>query len=344
MTYRRPSVLAVAAAMGVVLLAPEEGYAGTSSATVALEYSAVSGCSDASLFKAIVVTRLGYEAFDENAPIRVLVRITSKDLTFEGNMEWRDTDGNWAGDRRFAANSRDCEDIVRAVAFALALRLQLSAISSMPPSTSTTPVEPEPTTEAPPSPPAPTVRNTPAIEPPKSSPLVAEPPPRIQPRPVFVLGAGTLIGFNMSSSVVPFAHVFGGVAWPHWSLSVAAEASLPTTIRRLDGAGFSHQQVLASVAGCGILEPLSACFVAKAGEVRVVGKDIDDPNSPIGALLEVGLRASAMQRIFRHAYVSVFTEVLVLPILWSVTLDQNEVWTSPRFAETLGLDLVIRFE
>lgn len=330
-----PSALAVAAAMGVVLLGPGEGHAATGAAAVTLEYSAVSGCPDAGRFRATVVNRLGYEVFTENAPSRVLVRIISRGQTFEGRMEWRDTEGNWAGDRTFPALSSDCGDLARAMAFTLALQLQLSAFPNAP--DGPTPAETEPTTKAPPSRPAAPAQARPSVP-------VAEPMPRSGPGPLLALGAGTLIGFGMSSSAVPFARILGSVAWPHWSLSVATEASLPTTIRRADGAGFSHHELLASVAGCGNLESLSACLLVKAGRIWATGKDIDDPASPNGPLLQTGLRAGATLGVLPRTYISASAEVLVVPILWSVTLDRSVVWTSPRFAGTLGLDLVFRFE
>ena len=343
MRGRRPGVLDVAAAVGLVVLAPVEGNAEPGSTRIGLEYSAVSGCPDANVFETTVENRLGYEVFAEEAPTRVLVRITSDGQAFAGNMEWRDSQGKWAGDRAFPASSSDCEDLVRAMAFTLALQLLLADVPSPPPDTNPEAAE-EKATKPPPSPPAPPVSAAPTAQPPKSSTVEAEPPSSHRPHPVPALGAGTLMGFGMSSAVVPFARVFGGVGWPHGSLSLAAEASWPATIRRQDGAGFSHQQVLAGVAGCTSLEPWSLCMVVKAGEVSVAGKNIDDRASATGPLLETGLRAGATLRVARHVALSAGGEVLVLPILWSVTLDDSVVWTSPRLAGTLGLDLVFRFE
>jgi hypothetical protein len=334
---------AVAAVMCVGLLLPSEGRAATGQVTVSLEYSAVPDCPDVSYFKAIVVERLGADAFAETAPKRVLVQITSRDQTFEGRMEWLDAEGNWAGDRTFPARSSDCEDLVRAMAFTLALQIQFSALSSAPPSTSTPSAETKRASQTPSSPPAPPVRNTPAIDQHKPPAQASEPTPSARLRPVFAVGAGALVGFGMSSSAVPIARIFGSVARAHWSLELAAEASLPTTIRRADRAGFSHQEVLASVAGCGTLQAWSACLLAKAGEIWITGKDIDVPSSARGPILETGVRVSATQRIFRRVYASAHADFLVLPINWQVTLDHTVVWTSPRFAETIGLDVALRF-
>ena len=335
---------AFAAGMCAGMLLPIEGRAATGQVTVALEYSAVPDCPDVSYFKAIVVDRLGADAFAESAPKRVLVQITSRDRTFEGRMEWLDAEGNWAGERTFPARSSDCEDLVRAMAFTLVLQIQLSALSSASPSTSTPPVQTAQTSQAPASLPAPPVRNSPDIDQRKPPIEVSEPTPNARHHPVFTVGAGALIGFGTSPSAVPMVRVFGSVARAHWSLELATEASLPTTIRRADGAGFSHQEVLASVAGCGTLQAWSACLLTKAGEIWISGRDIDVPASARGPILETGVRASGTQHIYRHAYASAHADFLVLPINWQVTLDRSVVWTSPRFAQTIGLDIALRFE
>jgi hypothetical protein len=334
----------VAAAASVAMLASAEVRAGASPIAVALEYSAVASCPEVNSFQAIVNERLGAEAFVENASTRVIVRITSRGQTFEGNMQWLDAKGNWAGERAFPAHSSDCSDLVRAMAFTLALQLQLSAVSSAPPSAATTVADDPPTTGTPSAVPPPPVRARPIADrraPPSSG---SEPPPSQPARPRFAVGAGTLFGFGMASRPVPFARIFGRVDWPYWSLELAAEVGLPTTTRRSDGAGFSSQEVLASVAGCGTLRMWSACLVAKAGEIRVSGMDIDVPASAAGPLLEMGFRAKATQRIYRTLYASAYGEGLVLPILWAVTLDRSVVWTSPRFAATIGFEVALRFE
>ena len=313
-----------------------------SAPAVTLEYAAASSCPDPALFKAIVTDRLGRDVFADDAPTPVLVRISGREETFEGVMEWRDPAGNWAGDRMFPASSADCEDLVRAMAFALALRLQLLAVASAPPSSGITAPTPAPSgADSSPSPPPPSdVSTLPA----GASPDAAPPPLRARSRPRLVLGAGTRLGFGMSSRVLPFGRLFGGVDWPHGSLSLGAEASAPATLRRADGAGFSHRQLLASAAGCGVLESFSTCLVVKAGEIWILGEDVDDPEAASGPLVELGLRVGVTRRLHRQLYLAAHSEVLGVPTIWSVTLDRSVVYTSPRLAGTLGCDLVLRFE
>ncbi|MBN2574043.1 MAG: hypothetical protein JXP73_05705 [Deltaproteobacteria bacterium] len=341
----RTGGLACAAALFVPLLAPAETHAEVRPLAVALEYSAVSDCPDVSDFKGIVHGRLGYDPFHEAAPRRVLVEIASRAPAFEGRIEWRDAEGNWAGDRTFPSRSADCGELARAMAFALALQIQLSASATAPPAPSAAePAEPSGTAQVqapPPSPPPPAPlpseqRNLPAPS------LVAESPTR--PRPLLAVGAGALVGFGVASSVVPFGRVFGSIAWPHWSLEMAAEVGLPTTERRAeDRAGFSQQELLVAVAGCGALARWSACLLAKCGALRIAGKDVEEPASPWGPLFETGLRLAVMQPLGSRVYVAARAEGLLLVTRWRVTLDDTPVWTSSRFAETIGLDVGVRF-
>jgi hypothetical protein len=344
MMAARTGRLACAAALCIPLPAPAEGQADAGPLTVALDYTAASDCPDASSFKAIVTGRLGYDAFREGVPERVLVQIASRPPAFEGRIEWRDAEGRWAGDRTFPSRSDDCRELTRAMAFALALQIQLSASVSVPPAASAaTPAEAIRSAEAPAPPPVP-----PAITPPPSEQRdvpalaqAAESPTRGH-RPVLAVGAGALVGFGVSSSAVPFGRVFGSVAWPHWSLELAAEVGLPTTERRADGAGFSQQELLVGAASCGTLAPWSACLLGKGGVIRIVGKDIDYPTSHLGPLVETGLRLAVMQPLGRRVYVTARAEGLLIVTRWRVTLDQTPVWTSSRFAETIGLDVGVR--
>ena len=340
----RTGGFACAAALCIPLLAQAAGRDEAGPLVVALEYGAAADCPDASDFKAIVIGRLGYDAFREGVPDRVFVQITPQGPAYEGRIEWRDAEGRWAGDRSFPSRSADCRDLARAMAFALALQIQLSARASAPPDSGAPPAESARAAETAAPPPAP-----PAITPPSNeqpgvpAPTQVEEAPDRHPRPALAIGVGALLGFGVSSSPVPFGRLFGSITWPRWSLELAAELGWPSTVRRADGAGFSHQELLLGLAGCGSLAPWSACLVAKGGAIRIQGKDIDAPASPTGPLVETGLRLAVMQPLGRRLYVSAQAEGLLLVTRWRVTLDDNLVWTSPRFAGTIALDLGMRF-
>jgi len=344
MSAARTSGFACAAALCIPLAAQAAGRDEAGPLVVALEYGAVSECPDATDFKAIVVGRLGYDAFREGVPDRVFVQIEAQGPAYEGRIEWRDAEGKWAGDRSFPSRSADCRDLVRAMAFTLALQIQLSARTGAPPDSGAPAAESAHAAEA--VAPAPA---SPAVNPPSKGQLdvpaqaQVQGAPNRQPRPVLAIGAGTLLGFGVSSSLVPFGRLFGSIAWPRLSLEVGTEVGWPSTVRRADGAGFSQQELLLGLAGCGSLAPWSACVLAKGGILRIQGKDIDAPASPTGPLVQTGLRLAVLQPLGLRLYVSAQAEALILVTRWRVTLDDDLVWTSPHFAGTVGLDLGVRF-
>jgi len=341
----RTAKLACAAAAFIPLLAQaEEGQTSAGPLVVALEYAAVPDCPEIGDFKAIVAGRLGRDPFRDGSPDRVLVQVASYGLAYEGRIEWRDAQGRWAGDRNFPSRSADCRELVRAMAFALALQIQLSGTASATRDSGAAPVEAVPTAEAaaPPPTPPPT---TPPVDVQREVPAPSPPAGALERRPqrMLAVGAGALVGFGVSSGPVPFGRLFGNLAWPRWSLELAAEVGWPSTVRREDGAGFAQQVLLAGLAGCGTIAPWSACVLAKGGVIRIEGKDIDDPASPTGPLVATGLRLAVMQPLGRRLYVTAQAEGLLLVTRWRVTLDDNLVWTSPRFAGNIGMDLGVRF-
>jgi hypothetical protein len=143
----------------------------------------------------------------------------------------------------------------------------------------------------------------------------------------------------MSSSPIVLGRVLGSLVWQHVSIELAAEAGLPTTTRRADGAGVSQQHLLASVAACAVLRPCRTCLLAKAGEVRMSGEDIDLPTSAVVPLVQAGVRIGIVQPLGRHLFLDAHADGLANVTRWTPTLDQIPVWTAPRLAAVVGIDL-----
>src|SRR5439155_1332948 len=144
--------------------------------------------------------------------------------------------------------------------------------------------------------------------------------------------AGSSVGFGMSSGVVGLGRVLGSVGWRRLSFELAAEASLPTTTRRADGAGFSQRHLLASAAACSVRARFSACLLGKAGVVRMAGENIDRPTSAVVPVIEAGARIGVVEDIGRRFFAGAHVEGLANVTRWTATLDAIPVWTAPRFA------------
>ncbi|HVT09161.1 MAG TPA: hypothetical protein VHO67_16990, partial [Polyangia bacterium] len=171
----------------------------------------------------------------------------------------------------------------------------------------------------------------------------APPAPRRGSRPELAMGAGPAVALGLSDGPALLGRVFGVLAWTHVSIELAAQASLPATTRRMDGAGFSQHLLLLGLAGCAVRGAWTACLLANGGEVRMSGVDIDKPTSAVAPVLQAGARLGASHQLGRRVTAGAHVDGLAALTRWQGTLDDLPVWTAPRFAAALGVDAVVRF-
>ena len=342
MDHARTCRLACTAALGFAVIATlNETAARATEVAAQLDYSAAPGCPIAGDFEAVVTGRLGYGPFRKNAGERVIVRIEPAGRALEGRIEWRNAAGGWIGEQTFPSRTGDCGELARAMGFALALQIQLMATAAA-----------EPRAEAEPPPPAGTAAPATAASPPivavqpAAQTVIGDDTPASDPQPVgpsITVGAGGAVGVGVASSAVPFARLLGAVEWSHVAVELAGEISAPSTTHRADGAGFSQQQFLASLAGCGVRRPWSVCLVGKVGEIRVVGQGIDVPATATGILAQAGLRLAVTHKLGSRFQLAAHADGLALITQGIVTLDAMPVWTTPRLAVMFGADIAVRF-
>ena len=306
-----------------------------------LDYDVAPGCSSVEAFQSIVKGQLGYDPFRVGAPNRVRVRIDAAGRVLVGRLEWRNANGGSIGERTFPSRSGDCGELTRAMGFALALQIQLLAITTpqTAATTATPPAVPATVESAPPRPQVRVSSPTTRIES-TSAPEVETRPPG----PWVLVGAGMSAGFGLASEPVAVSRLFASVEWSHFAVEVGGEIGIPSTTNRAGGGGFSQEELLASLAACGVRAPWSACGVAKVGQLRVQGQGVDVPLTASGLMAQTGLRLAAWHLFGRRTYIVARAEGLVrLSQATTVTLDGMPVWTTPRFAAVLGIDIGLRF-
>ena len=297
---------------------------GRGNVAASLDYLAASGCPAVDDFEAVVESHLGYSPFRVDALRHVIVRIERSDRLIEGRVEWRNDTGGWAGERAFPSRSGDCGELARAMGFALALQFQLLAADAPP--------------AAPPPPPTVSASPPSALGPPEAPAAAA------RLRPSIAVGAGASAGVGLSPEITALGRLFGSLTWSHVAVELAAEMSLPSTLHRADGTGFSQQTFLAGIAGCGVRSRWSACLLANVGEIRVAGEGVDLPATATRPFVQTGIRLAVTQMLGRQAHVGVHADGLALITRGIVTLDSMAVWTTPRVAAALGLDVGVRFQ
>ncbi len=324
----------------VIVGASRESQARTVVVTTHLDYAAAPECPSVASFEAVVTGRLGYDPFRVDARDRVLVRIGPSGRALEGQIEWRNVGGRSIGEQAFPSRTGDCAELTRAMGFALALQIQLMAATveeaDSPPAAAPLP------TLAPKLTPAPAATASPAAQLANGAAEASESRARWH-APAMLVGAGAAAGLGLSADVVGLGRLFATAAWSHVAVELAGEVSIPSTTHRSDGAGFSGEEFLASLAGCGVLSPWSACAVGKVGELRVVGQGVDVPLAASGLMIQAGLRLAASHALGRRTYIVAHADGLGRLTRATITLDSAPVWTAPRFAGVLGLDVAFRF-
>jgi len=325
-----PIALALAA-----VATPRAGHTRTVSVATRLDYAAAAGCPTGGAFQSIVTARLGYDAFRADAPDLVIVRIQPAGRTLEGRLEWQDADGASIGEQTFPSRTGDCAEIARAMGFALALQIQLRAATIG-----------ESKSAAPPTPPVEVAKAPAASTAPSAAAPVESPASKVSEAPSgpwVLAGGGALAGVGMSSKPIAIGRLFATVAWTHAALELAGEVSAPSTTNRADGAGFSQETFLASLAGCGVSFPFSVCAVGKIGELRMVGQGVDVALTASGLMIQSGLRLAVSHPLGQRAFIIGHAEGLARLTHATVTLDSIPFWTTPRFAAVLGIAVGFRF-
>jgi hypothetical protein len=75
----------------------------------------------------------------------------------------------------------------------------------------------------------------------------------------------------------------------------------------------------------------------------MAGEDIEHPTSAQVPVVEVGARIGVVQGLGRRMFLNAHADGLTILTRWTATLDQVAVWTAPRFAAALGVDVGVRF-
>jgi hypothetical protein len=113
----------------VVSLAASPAHA-SGEVLVSLDYEtdpALAECPGAADFRREIVRQLGRDPFREGAPRHVVVRLYPKGTRMGGQVEWRDANDEWEGERTFASRNESCLQMARAMALATAIQIQLLA-------------------------------------------------------------------------------------------------------------------------------------------------------------------------------------------------------------------------
>lgn len=316
---------------------------------IALTYEvepSVWGCPGILEFQAIIANELGYDPCRADASLRVGVRIRSAPAGIEGTIAWGNSKGHAVGERRFSAPEPHCRQLAASMGFAVAVQLQLMANERAS----------EPTT--------PVASKDPIGD--GDAPLEREAPQRVHGSEVVAklsvqsfrvrsarttekadwlpsLGVGLSLGAGLAPTAVGQGRVFASLRRRWLGFELAAEATTSSTKRQDYGGGFQHELMLGTFAACYWQEPVAACGIVKFGRLQAQGSGVDIPASPRGFVAQTGPRLAYELGLGRHLAVLGHVEALWLFTPWTVNVNHQAVWTMPRIAAIVGLDVAARF-
>lgn len=342
--------------------------------SVALDYQvppSLPGCADASGFRDSVQRQLGYDPFHTPSDRRVAVRIARADPGYEGRIQWTDARGRNVGERRLSTRRPGCAEIVNNLAFAVAVQIQLLAAVAPPP----VPPAPAPSESAPPASPgggssASSSTGTAQASPAAEGPSPPSAPPPVQPpsapeqsvaaeaprpsEPPSAGGAATARRLRLSMGLGPSLalalaprptatgrlFVDGRLSW--FSFELSFDAALPVQQQESTGAGFSLHRLAAEGAACAHSHVIGACVTGGLAYLRAAGLGVDAPRTPTGLAAQSGVRLVATQEFGTRYFAALRAEGIVVLSRWTVTVNELPVWSTPRLATLIGVDVGAR--
>ena len=285
-----------------VTLAPHPAFAGESARLVYSRTAPALGCPDEKALRRAVAGRLGYDPFVAASVNSVVAELLENNDGLKARV-YVIRDGNVAGGaRELTAKTRDCTELIAAVALALSIAIDPDALDRAP-------AEPEPTTEttdagatnanslelAEPAP-APAAEHT-------SRPRAAvtkETPARDEPAPVI---AKPDQASRVAAGITPFA-----ASWPvpalnlgaagefalsgrTWTLAAEPFFALPaSTSNASQAASVSVWTFGTSLSGGVLWHNVYAGAVFDAQVLQAQGQHVDRPKSLAHVLADAGLR------------------------------------------------------
>ncbi len=282
-------------------------------------------CPSEDTFRNWVREQVGYDPFRAGAPHRVSAHARPEGVEAVGAVYWH-LGSTAVGEREL--RGRECHDVVRAMAFAVAIQVQLYSDQQLAekrdqPGAST------PATDA---------TSTPDGA--GSASQTAE--PRGALRPISWLATtGVGVGVRLRSDPLTTmeGRIFGGLSHDAVGGELAVGGALPGRWGARHGAGFDYWSLWSSAAVCVIPRPLAACATARLERLEARGTGVDVSRTASAWLVEVGPRIAFLAPLPPRGQVNLYIEARAVLSPARVVLDDTQVWKSPAWSLMFGADL-----
>jgi len=153
------------------------------------------------------------------------------------------------------------------------------------------------------------------------------------------LGAGPTAELAVLPSLAAGFRLFAALRSSRLALELAPEVTLPVSLRRADGSGFSATSYGVTLSPCLRDAALAVCGVGTLGLLDVQGFGVDDARSPSSIVVKAGLRLAFDQAVSRRWTFGAHFDSLATLTPRTVLLNEVPVWSTPRLGLRLGIDL-----
>jgi hypothetical protein len=327
---------------------------------------ALPGCWDEAEFRRRIGHRVGFDPFQDDAPVSVLVNVTGSTTAVGGRVEWKDAKTGGMGERRFVAKDGNCGRLLAEMSFAVALQIEMLRPAPKPEPIRTAPAIPlgdtgtqtkatatatsdksttqpnVPTVPDEPVPPAPS-RPEPADKSEDSSRQDSSETDAPAARWAISAGFGSAALWGLSPSATADFRLFIAVRRNDLSIEISGDASYPSDELRWHGFGFRSRWMGGMAAFCGHLSAFSTCALGRVGKLRIEGLGVDRPESPSSVVAQTGLRLGGTAELSKGWFVTARLEGFLSLTPHTVQMNDVELWRMPHTSGLLGLDVGLRF-
>lgn len=274
-------------------------------------------CPDEAKLRAGVTARLGYDAFDASADETLKVGLQRSGRELEALITITDGQGQLRAERRLVSRQGDCVELAASVELAVSIAIDPFRVAAQPPPAA----EPAPV----PATPAPVAPSAPA------------PPPLLgQIKAGAVLGQGSApartLGFVLG----------GGARRGRWSLGLEARFDVPRS-HELPVGEIRSYALMGSLAPCVHVHGLAACALFTAGALYAQGRGLASPQQVTRSTLAAGARLAYALPLSRRFSLLFHGDATTPLHIAELQVDHVAVWTTPRLALALGIDLALDF-
>jgi hypothetical protein len=298
---------------------------------VRLSYTREAGadsCPEESVFRDSVLSRLGYDPFEESAPRALTVVVRRTGDTLVARIELRDAAGHLQGERVLNGTGTDCSELGNAMAIAVSLGIDPLSAAALPVAT----------------PPNNDAAGVVPIEPPQPPPVPvardASPPASPSPTRGAPIELRISVGASLTWGVTPATPAAGpvvdvGIRRGVGSLSVEGAASFAPTDTQGD-VGVKASLELVSLVPCLHLGVGAFCLIGGVGSLNATGV-VRSPQSDHSLFADVGVRVGVEIPFAKRFYVGAHVDGLVNLTKVAYDVGAQDTWNTAPVSGSFGV-------